>query len=166
MLLRLYRLSLTIFTQSSLSPPVTNSQVRSQPGSRLLHLQHLPLHHQSLAASLLVQVIDEFLPGASDHPHIPITELNLTSIFWHPCVSDHIIYHPAVTYSTTDFYFVEFALDSTLMPGDKGYLSWVQNERDFMLNLLTLRGYQQNLEPLPAHGSQPLSESPQQEQAH
>ena len=57
-------------------------------------------------------------------------------------MADYIVYNPTHAYASTDFYFVEEALDSGIKPEQLGLH---QSTKRVVLSLLEERGFQQDL---------------------
>ena len=111
-----------------------------------LHYFGLILKHCSDTELPWQQVIDTYLPGARKDDVIDplLGKWDTSRLVSTHCVADWTIYHSSNSYVSTDFYFVEEARESQIVPEHMGLH---KDSRDTLLSLLQERGYQQSLKP-------------------
>lgn len=95
--------------------------------------------HANAEMLLAWQMIRTYLPEAEEGPGGFLTELNVSTIHNSECVADYMVYNPTQAYVSTDFHFVEEALDSGIKPEQLGLH---QQTKKLVLQLLEERGFQ------------------------
>lgn len=101
----------------------------------------------SLGVSVCLQVIETYIPEvlseqSTESNRTLITKWDAETILGSECVADYVMYKPPVSYSSTDFYFVEEALDSNIIAE---HLSVHQSTSRLVVQLIQERGFQQDL---------------------